>query len=280
MLFSDKSRQLPYLADYLQAVASRKPTWSRTNGTVDGLLSSAVWGGLVGGVTFLLAGPAAVIAAIFAGASAFAINAVNSARIVKLTSQNRPLEDRVRLEIEAKEVVARMLASMSRKRLHRDLSPEVATVLEEGAEHWARARTALTSPYWSRGDLSPHMQAVRDQSLDAIERGMQELLVLFSTTVPNEPGNWNLGEVVDEVFGKDMFARNTHRRISPFHDNAVQVVRSLSELADEATRVSMQLVNDPTFGQQSKPGASLEATLAELRSIREAEEELREDLQH
>jgi hypothetical protein len=96
--------------------------------------------------------------------------------------------------------------------------------------------------------------------------------------VPEQPGNWNLAEVADEVLGKNVFAGSNTRHMSPFFDQAVGLVDQLKSLADEAEAVSRQLVTDPNLGAQGRPGAALEATLAELKQIRQAEDELRQDL--
>jgi hypothetical protein len=170
--------------------------------------------------------------------------------------------------------------SMHKKRLHRDLSPDVAAVLEEAAVQWARARAALESPYWLRGDLSPQLEQARENSMKAVERSMQELLTLFSTAVPETPGSWNFAEVVDEVVGKSVFSTPPQHRFTPFHNDAIRMVEQLSLLADESERISRQLVSDPDIIGESRPGSRLEATLAELRQLRVADEELREDLRH
>jgi hypothetical protein len=279
MLFPEKPKQLPYLADYLTHAASEKPGWVPNSSVLTDLASSTVVGGGVGFATMMVAGQNWV-AGLVAGVSCFIVHAVGAARLSRYAAKTRPLEDRVQLERNAREVIRRMQASMNRRRLHRDLSVDAASILEEAACHWSRARASLLSPYWTRQDLSPHMQGMRDQSLDTIERTMQELLVLYTTTIPTEPGNWNLAEVVDEVFGKNVFSSGPERRINPFHEEAVNLVQHLRELADEAEHISRQLVSDSAYGSQSRPGASLEATLADLRSLREAEEELRKDLRH
>ncbi|HSI73416.1 MAG TPA: hypothetical protein VK934_09580 [Fimbriimonas sp.] len=273
MLFSDRPKQLPYLSDYLQIAASRRPPIEVGNFKV-GFVS--LLAGAAGAVLCALAGAGlpAILAAGAASLGSYYFGAKAGGKIAAL----KPTDEELLLEQQSREVVLRMQALMNKRRLHRDLSPDVAAILEEAASQWCRARTALLSPYWNRSELSLHMQQVRDNSLKAAERTMMELMILFSTSVPEQPGNWNIAEVADEVLGKDIFASRNSRHMSPFFEQAITLVEQMKSLADESEQVSRQLVNDPMIGAQAKPGTALEATLSELRSIRQAEEELRQDL--
>jgi hypothetical protein len=274
MLFSDKSKQLPYLSDYLEVAASRRPTIETGNFQVGfvALLAGAFGAGLC-----VVAGAAAlpvILAAGVASMGSYYIGAKNGGKL----AVKRPTDEQLLIEQQSREVVLRMHASMNKRRLHRDLSADVSAVLEEAAAQWCRARTSLLSPYWTRTDLSAHMHQVREQSMAAAERTMSELMILFATSVPEQPGNWNLAEVADEVLGKNVFSGVNRRHMSPFFDQAVGLVEQLKDLADEAEAVSRQLVSDPNLGAQGRPGAALEATLAELRQLRQAEDELRQDM--
>ncbi len=274
MLFSDRPKQLPYLSDYLNIAASRRPAIEVGNFQVGflALVAAALGAGLcaVAGADAL----PAILAAGVASMGSYYFGARNGGKL----AAKRPTDEQMLIEQQAREVVLRMQALMNKRRLHRDLSADVSALLEEAAAQWSRARTAFLSPYWNRQDLSAHVQHVRDQSLQAAERTMSELMILFSTSVPEQPGSWNLAEVADEVLGKNVFSAINQRHLSPFFDQAVGLVEQLRHLAIEAEAVSRQLVSDPNLGAQGKPGMALEATLAELRQIRQAEDELREDL--
>jgi hypothetical protein len=84
--------------------------------------------------------------------------------------------------------------------------------------------------------------------------------------------------VVDEVVGKPLLSPKPHGHLSVFHDDALRLVHRLHELEDESERLSRQLVNDPNQSAELRVGSTLEATLADLRSLRIAEEELRQDI--
>lgn len=278
MLFPERPKNLPYLAEYLNhAMSVRLKVPSMPNMGIE-MIGSAAVGTLVGVVTTLAASGAQVVAGVVAGICAFAISAVGAIRYAKAANTPIPLSEDLQLQKDAREVVVRMHALLQKRRLHRDLSPDVGGILEEAACQWSRARSALLSPYWNRPELSLHTQTVRQQTLAAADRGMQEMIVLLGTTVPEQPGSWNLAEVVDEVVGKNVFASAPLHRFSPFFEDGVRLVERLKDLADESEFIARQLVSDPDIGSVVKPGTSLEATLADLRSLRQAEDELREDL--
>jgi len=195
------------------------------------------------------------------------------------TRRSREEDPQLELKREAKQVARRLDASANKKRLHRDLSTEVQALLEEAARNWHRARSALESPYWKSAMLPTHLRAVRDQSLLAIDQGMQEMLVLFATSVPSKPGNWSFGEVVDEIAGQDIFStRGKAEHISPYYAQGRGVAAKLFELADQVESVSRQLAGQELITGAPAPGSALEATLAELRQLKQAEEELRQDV--
>jgi len=215
--------------------------------------------------------------AIAAATAAFAVFFVGMT--VSKTRRARENDPLLEMKREAKQVAERLEACVRRKRLHRDLSAEVSTLLEEGARDWHRARAALESPYWKSAHLPTHLRAVREQSLLAIDQGMQELLVMFATSVPAKPGNWSIGERIDEAVGQDIFSsrgRMDHK--SPFHEQGRGVAHKLMELADQVESVSRQLAGQELVTGAPKPGSALEATLQELRQLKQAEDELRQDL--
>ncbi|CAN5579828.1 hypothetical protein BH11ARM1_BH11ARM1_10910 [soil metagenome] len=280
MFFSERAKGLPYLTDYLQQASDKKQGQYPVLGVAGDVIGSAGFGLAVGFSTFLFEGANSLIVPLYAGAMVFLMGAVNAYRIAKLKADKLPKTEEDQLEIQAAEVTGRMKTLLEKRRLHRDLSGDVAALLEEAATQWSRCKTALLSPYWTKDDLSPQLKNIRQQSLAAVERSMQELMVLFATSVPEQPGNWNLAEVVDEVVGKNMFAGAPNRRLTMFYSEGLRVVQRLSELADESERISIELMNDPTRLSGNRPGSAIEATLAELRSLQQAEDELRENLNH
>jgi len=278
---ANRAKQFPYLMEYIQYVEDHPSSHWHSDLTAKaiglgvgislfvGILAAAFDPSRQSG--HLATGIAAT--AVTLGAYFIGIYAITETR------RARDKNPEVELRREAKQVARRLEACAEKKRLHRDLSIEVSTLLEEAARNWHRARTALESPYWKRADLPQHLRAARDQSLLAIDQGMQEMLVLFATSVPAKPDKWSFSEVVDEAVGQDIFTTSGRLdHISPFFDDARGVAGKLMELADQVESVSRQLAGQELISGAPKPGSALEATLAELRQLKQAEDELRQDL--
>ena len=275
----NRSKQPPYLTEYIEyAVETRLAEWYRDlppfsiglGIAISGIVGAAyimitrqVWDGTpfieAAGVTF---------GVYTLGASGF-------------TRKRKPKESdpAVELRREAKQVAQRIEHLLHDKRFVRDVSNDVVLLLEESSRNWHRARSALQSPYWKRADLPSHFRAARDQSLLAIDQGMQEMLVLVATSIPKEPSKWTFGEMVDEVIGQDVFAtRSKVDHVSPYYSEARKVAAKLNELALQVEDISRQLAGQELITGAPKPGTGLEATLAELKQLKQAEDELRQDL--
>ena len=270
------SDKLPFLTEYIRWAVD----WRR--GMISGIMPTTVLTGLgistvAGLVVSSVVGSIGTPVGLITGATLFCGYVLGS--YVRAAKRSRVEPSQAQLRREAKQIAERLEAILDKKRLHRDLSMEVATLLEEAACSWHRARTALESPYWRRADLPSHLRSAREQSVSAIDQGMQEMLVMFATSVPARPGKWHWTELVDEVVGQDMLA-SRHRldHISPFFDEAHAVAEKLSQMADQVEQVARRLAGEELISGAPKPGSGLEATLAELRQLKEAEDELRQDL--
>jgi len=276
---ANRPKQPPYLTEYIRyAVDSRLSDWYKD--------VPPLTVGIGVGVSFLVgSGPVMMgptsgngYVGVLTGALTFCVYMLG---VFGITERRRARDEdpQVGLRREAKLVAQHLDHLMHEKRLHRDLSPDVIELIEEAARSWHRARSALQSPYWKRADLPTHFRSVRDQSLLAIDQGMQEMLVLFATSVPKEPRKWTLGEMADEVIGHDVFAnRGSLDHVSPYFQEATGVAAKLQELAVQVESVSQQLAGQELITGAPKPGSGLEATLAELRQLKQAEEELHQDL--
>jgi hypothetical protein len=270
------SKPLPYLTEYIQYAADRPSDHWHAQVPPKAIALGVLISGIVGLITAISARPSSfgfLGAALAFGVYFLGMYALEATRLAK---DKDPM---LQLRREAKQVAERLEACVGKKRLHRDLSVEVATLLEEASKNWHRARAALESPYWKSADLPGHLRSIREQSLLAIDQGMQELLVLFATSVPAKPGNWSFGELVDEAVGQDIFAtRGRLDHISPFYEQGRSVAYKLVEMADQVEAVSRQLAGQELISGAPKPGSALESTLAELRQLKQAEDELRQDI--
>ncbi len=273
----NRTKQLPYLTQYIEWAVD----WRRGLGggitppmIISGVFISAAVGVIA---TALGGGIHSVGGGLFAGAITLFGYLLGAYGMSQKRSAREP--GPARLKREAKQVAERLENIKDKKRLQRDLSTEVCSLLEEAARNWHRARTALDSPYWRRADLPTHIRSARDQSLLAVDQGMQEILVLFATSIPVKPGKWTWTEVVDEVVGQDMLTtRGRLDHLSPFYDEGRAVAGKLYEMAEQVETVSRRLAGEELIAGTPKPGSALEATLVELRELKQAEDELRQDL--
>lgn len=275
---ANRSKQAPFLTEYIRYAVD-----TQANGWFQDLPPFTI--ALGAGISLLFGGAAMLIIRAWDGTPFLEVATATfgvymlGAFGISYKRKSKEADPQVELKREARQVAQRLDHCMHEKRLHRDLSVEILALLEEASRNWHRARSALESPYWKRADLPSHLRAVREQSLVAIDQGMQEMLVLFSTSVPKEPGKWTIGELADEVIGQDVFSsRGRLDHISPYYQEAHGVTSKLLELADQVESVSQQLAGQELITGAPKPGSALEATLAELRQLKQAEEELHQDL--
>jgi hypothetical protein len=273
-----KDRQ-PNLSEYIRyAVNWRQRRWNldlSPKNLIGGVALSLLAGFLsAAGVR----GAESAAVGVVVSVAAFAIYMVGAFR-VSLRRERRTADTQARLRREAFQIAERLEESLNAHRLERDLSREVCELLDSAAAHWRRAKTALQSPYWRRADLPSAMRSVREQALVAADQGMQEILVLLATSVPAERGRWTFAEVVDELAGRDLLTtRGKAEPRSPYFDQARGVGEKLRDLADQVEEASRRLVSEELILGAPKPGSAIEATLAELRQLKEAEDELRQDL--
>ena len=274
---SDRHNKMPYLTEYIQWAVDWRRGW--LIGVTPATIATGIGiGCLVGALTALFSsGAASAEFRVFAGSVTFIGYMFGAYGMAQKRTRVEPAQ--IRLRREARQIAERLEAILDKKRLHRDLSVEVSSLLEEAARNWHRARAALESPYWRRADLPNHLRSAREQSLLAVDQGMQELLVLFATSIPTKPSRWVWTEVVDEAIGQDFLTtKGRLDHISPFYDEGRGVAEKLFEMADQVEAVSRRLAGEELIAGAPKPGSALEATLAELRQLKEAEDELHQDL--
>ena len=277
MARQNRSKQMPYLTDYIQWAVSWKRGWPLL------ITPTTIFTGLgistaVAVFTSLATGGAhGFNSGFFAGMVSFLGYMLGAYGMSARRVRTEPAHARLRRE--ARHIAERLEAILDKRRLHRDLSVEVASLLEESARNWHRARAALESPYWQRADLPTHLRSAREQSLLAVDQGMQELMVLFATSIPTKPNRWAWTEIVDEVVGQDFLTtKGRVDHISPFFEEGRGVAQKLFEMVEQVEAVSRRLAGEELIAGAPKPGSALEATLAELRQLTEAEDELRQDL--
>lgn len=286
MFFSGRAKQLPFFSDYLTALVSR----GRVDGGRMGLAGAAmgVFGGLAGAAIGVLggtgilqmSGPAiagSVIglqAAMWTGFGLFYMSEKRKA------TQQIPNRELLR---EVQPVAAQMHISLMRRKLHRDLAPTAAALLEEGARQWTRVTRALSTAFWQDPDIAEHWRSIRDHAGESVDRAMLELLLLLQSSfkLGSGPQGWQ-GAVIDvvEQFGGQVQIERGDDLLPVTFDQARAVLSMMAELADEVEKSSKELISSGVDAADDKLRSRLAMgqTLQELRSIREAENELRQNL--
>ncbi|MGV3614596.1 MAG: hypothetical protein ACO1SV_04590 [Fimbriimonas sp.] len=267
-MFGGKARQYPNLVSYLHH-ASRQP--ERVAGRLP--LSTAVgltsgWGVFAIGAT-LLHQPALAVPAAF----------LTFGMGVLYSRTNRPAPSpRDRRREEAREVGDIMRRCLDLRRLHRDLDEGSLTLLEECSRHWARIYGVFGSGFWSDEHLPTAYAAAREQALNAADEAMEDVLILYRPCLPAEVKGRMAIDYVEEALEQYVFKGQTGVGPSPAaFGPARQIAEKLRDLANEAERIASDLHRERVTAPTGVSG-SLEASLGELRAIRQAEDELRQNL--
>ncbi|AIE84165.1 hypothetical protein [Fimbriimonas ginsengisoli] len=267
MFFEDPSKRYPNLVQALNVLGRRRFLLEEDRATNVIVLSSvaAFFGG------WALSG--SVLWPLFAGCVVLLIGSIFKSR----SRKPPPVVDE--RAIEATEIAKRMGMMLTKRRLHRDLDEGSLMLLEECARHWARARAALEGPFWTAGQVPAHYQSVRTLALSALDQSMDEVMLHYRDWVPDEVPNRHALDYVDEALEQFTMKGSKRANFPPAAFGPVRVIADkLRHLGDEAESLAREARVDPEVAAEVAPGRSLDQTLSELRQIREAEDELRQNL--
>lgn len=271
MFFSDGRRDYPHLVAYLRAAARRPgPGGFRTPSDAAFAIGSgavAIASGVV------LAATGAFVALIPA---VVALGAWAAYR--RLRPEPPPSPDTA-LREAADRSVRTLLMMLEHRRLHRDLDRASLELLEECARHRTRVEAALSAEFWAAGGLPDSYRAVRNQAMAAADRAMDEVMALYGTVLPDRVDKRAPIDYVEEALESTVFLGRNSRAMfppAPF-EAAFQVGGKLQLLADEAEAISHTAMQESFTPRMTAPGSALDLSIGEMRSIRQAEEELRQN---
>ncbi|MFZ4506665.1 MAG: hypothetical protein ACOYON_03090 [Fimbriimonas sp.] len=290
MFSSGGPKQYPYLARYLEQDQKRaKPGQTAMWPVAFSVFAGTALFALLRSMN-VAGGEVYVALAAVIGISAYFFRR-NNQRKVEPTPQ----------EIAAQEAKARLHLSLTEKRLNLDAPAPVATLLEESARHWSRIDAALKSPAWNAANLPEHYVRARHQARAAADLTMDEIIVTLEPTIlslgqrpdwrdaadnvvktvfrpPDAvPGPRPLGqEIVQGIFAGIFQRGNSESPLPPEFYPAQQLAEKLRDLAVEVEATKAGVGSLPQAPPRVE--STLETALTELRSIREAEDELRENL--
>lgn len=269
-----RSRQYPHLTRFLQ---SRAPAFQRTGMSSTGCFVSAI---AAYGAFFLTLPELGVLrAALVSVLVIMPLAAFITNRLFALTTKPRtPEAERAAL---VNETLMVLHSKSTRRRMGREVDPVAAALLEESARHWTRVQTALSGPFWSSKNLPAHWQGVRDRSWAAANAAMDELILLLrplALTPPADgPREGVLDAIMEAVF--DQARPPVNMQLPPGFEPARAVAERLKLLAGEVERTSKELAEDQLAQGEVQSATALESCLAELRSLRQAEQELEDHLE-
>jgi hypothetical protein len=264
------TKKFPNLSEYLQYANRRNERRRRMRAAGSDFLRAAGTMGVIGGLLMVFVYAIMAVPLLAMGFGAFALANRQSRR-------RQPETPEEALERAGEDAVATVWTSLNHSRLHRDLDAGSSALMEEGAASWRRARAALDSPFWSNPNLPLHYRNIRDQSTAVIDRAMDELLILFRTCLPSVPAKRGVGDYVEEVLEQYVFGRGRPTNLPHQFEPAFEIVEKLQTLAIEVESVTHEVAREPEVAHL---GASqgLDICITELRSTRQAEEELRQNL--
>lgn len=288
MISMGRTKHLPNLADYLQARAAKHPK-SRTDAYIVGgaIAVSAVALGVASIVGRLTSSWASVGIAL--GVSLVVFGAGFAAWAVGRLRPRSEEDVRIRTLYKA---IDQYHASLSRRKLHRELDPVAAQLLEACAHYWKRVQATLGGPFWT-GSLSAAYRGVREEAIEAADRAMDEAVVLCASCMgaPSKSKADDLKSVFQDFADLDISdAMEGLKRIakadsrdyahrSPNLQTVFEPVRDIAEklkmLSSEVERMSQRAMTETKLsGGLTTGAASLDDVLGDIRSIQQAEAEL------
>jgi hypothetical protein len=275
MFFRTSQKRFPNLCIYVQHATSRQAPSNQEIGAVSlmTLAGLAVPGALVLGIVFSQPIVAVLIGTAGLG-SAFA-----SVRTFKKAKTGID-----RLDLEAAEANELLADALNHGKLQRIAYDSTTGLLETCARNWWRVRQALESPFWTGTSLPPHYKSVREQTGRAADRAMAEVVVMLRNEleVPYRSGLANrvtLSEVIEGVFGVQIPDMNSANAPLPVSFQSVkQLANKLDDLANNVEALTLEVAKDPAVQSEFKADTALDMALSEMRSIRQAEDELRQNL--
>lgn len=280
MFFSGRSKQLPFLSDYLQEMAKRESVDQRRMGIAGAIIgvSAAVMGATYGALAGMgVIVPNASNMLVWLGLNGLTLAGFGAFYLSERKRRTESLPNRD-LYKEVRPLVADLNGSLQRRRLHRDLTPTAGALLEEGARNHRRVMNALATPFWSDKELPEHWVRIRDGAYQSADRAMMELLALLKSCYQPNAGPQGFQSVVIDVveqFGGTIDIHRGEDLLPVTFDEATETVTMLSQMADEVENASKELISSAAgTDDHLRSRLAMSQTLSDLKMIREAEQEL------
>jgi len=183
------------------------------------------------------------------------------------------------LALSADDVVKQLQGHVHSNRLHRALHPAVGATLEECAGYWMRIATALDGPQWTGTETLPQWASLRQEALAATKIAMDEALVHAGSTLilvqPAKPLEHVSDALEDIGFGPLVRNGRDHEPMPPSFRPVRELAERLREMAERCETAATQRRQESPE-PVSAAFRRLDAALGEMRTLEEAEGELRQ----
>ncbi|MBS1703981.1 MAG: hypothetical protein JST12_20115 [Armatimonadetes bacterium] len=271
MLFGNKAEQYPHLVGYLRETENLDlfkdfhQQWSR-------IILACVGVPFLIGLAFHNSIPlilTLIVTALCGGVAGFFMQQK------KAELYTPELESR----LEAQRLFGTLRKMLTFHRLHRDLSESSLTLMDEIARTRMETRQLLESPYWRQPALAPTYVQLREQALTACDQAMNDAVMQFKMVIPTHVESRRPGDYVSEAM--EMFLKTPkpiHQESGVGFDAAFKVADKLQLMRSELEKMTLQGERDTMTTTADIPGGMLDLTMSEIRTIRQAEEELRQGL--
>ena len=271
MLFSNKGEQYPHLVAYLRETESLDifkdfhQRWGRI---------IALAAGIPFFVSILFHAPITILGTLLVSGACGA-----AALFVMRTKKAELYTPEIESRLEAHRLFGAMRKMLTLNRLHRDLSESTLTLLNEIARTRLETKQLLESPYWRQPTLPDTYCQLRDQAITATDQAMMDAVLQFRATIPTEIQSRRAGDYVNEAM--ETFFKVQKVPVAGGDigfDGAFKIADKLQQMRGELEKMTVKGENEALFTPADIPGGMLDVTMSEIRTIRQAEEELRQGL--
>ena len=270
MLFGNKGEQYPHLVAYLR----------ETERLVIFKDFHQRWGKIIAGA-FAFPLFFRIVWPILGWSEVIVISAVlGSIAIVLMRTKKAELyTPEIESRLEAHRLFGAMRKMLTLNRLHRDLSESTLTLLNEISRTRLETKQLLESPYWRQPTLPDTYCQLRDQAITATDQAMMDAVLQFRATIPTEIHGRKPGDYLNEAL--ETFLKVQKPPVPGGDigfDAAFKIADKLQQMRNELEKMTVKGESEAMFSPADIPGGMLDVTMSEIRTIQQAEEELRQGL--
>lgn len=274
MFFGNKAEQFPHLATYLREnekldlFRDFNHRWIQIIGVA--MISPLMLGFLANSMSINV--PRWLI-----GVASIGIGVYLSFQMMRKRAELHTPEMESRLE--AHRLYGALHKMLQLHRLHRDMSDSTLTILDELARTRTEVRQLLDTPFWKQPGISETYLQLRRQALAAADQAMMDAVMQFKFSIPEKVEARRVSDFFDEaVESFTKVKRGTGKLPEPGFDTVFSIAERLQEMRSELERITLRQEQEDVFLGVQVPGGLVDRAMSEIRTIRMAEDEIRQGL--